>query len=291
MREYGKVYWRYWTSDTGRKIRGLGRDELALSLFLITAPGSSMIGLYHMPIPTMAFYLEWDVKGIVAALRRLGEIDFCHYDQERALVWVPEMAAYQIEERLDPKDKRVKWIHDEWQQYRKTPFYSAFWKRYHEAFHLPPLENDAAAELPFALVSEEPKSPQSKSARPRVRDELFDALAELTNTDPKTSGAYIGKVAAALRSAEPPYSAEELRTLPAVLEEAGLSVPFTLGVVEKYIGWTRSKPRRTSDNGTLRAMGADHRVFPAPDKYAGIEARALGNAGAAASLLSAAQET
>lgn len=84
-----------------------------------------------------------------------------------------------------------------------------------------------------------PSPPKDK--KPRERDLLFDAIAEITCSDPKSSGSHVGKVAAALRKAEPPYTPDEVRALPAALQRGGLNVPVTLGVVEKYIGWVRIK--------------------------------------------------
>src|SRR5262249_47233671 len=73
----------------------------------------------------------------------------------------------------------------------------------------------------------------SAAGRPsRKRDELFDAVAEVTASDPKASGSHIGKVCAALRSADPPYTPTEVRSLPKVVTERGLSMAMTLGVVE-----------------------------------------------------------
>lgn len=45
---------------------------------------------------------------------------------------------------------------------------------------------------------------------PRPRDLLFDAIAEVTHTDPATAGASIGKVKAVLLKGSPPYTAEEV---------------------------------------------------------------------------------
>jgi hypothetical protein len=45
--------------------------------------------------------------------------------------------------------------------------------------------------------------------KPRARDELFDAVAEITASDPTVSGGHVAKVANLLRQADPPYSAAE----------------------------------------------------------------------------------
>lgn len=57
-----------------------------------------------------------------------------------------------------------------------------------------------------------PEVPQTTEPRPaRQRNPLFDAVAEVTRTDPATAGGLIGKVAAALAKADPPYTPDEVR--------------------------------------------------------------------------------
>lgn len=92
-----------------------------------------------------------------------------------------------------------------------------------------------------ALVPE--TAPEAPGKRKRERDALFDALAEVTQSDPKASASYIAKVAKALRSAEPPYTPEEVRQLAVILARRGFQAPFSLGTVEKHIGWVRSGPQ------------------------------------------------
>jgi hypothetical protein len=92
---------------------------------------------------------------------------------------------------------------------------------------------------PQATPSDEP---QAKTRTRTPRDDLFDAIAEITGTDPKASGSHVGRVVKALCSADPPYTPDEVRRLPEVLAKNKLNVPTTLGVVEKYIGWVRRPP-------------------------------------------------
>lgn len=87
-------------------------------------------------------------------------------------------------------------------------------------------------------------TPLPSGKKPRARDELFDAVAEITGADPKTTGSHIGKVCADLRKSEPPYTPAEVLRLPDVLASQGWSVPITLGVVVKQIGWVRKPPKK-----------------------------------------------
>jgi hypothetical protein len=47
--------------------------------------------------------------------------------------------------------------------------------------------------------------------KPRPRNPLFDAVAEVCAADPATAGSLIGKVCTALSGAEPPYTPEDVR--------------------------------------------------------------------------------
>lgn len=81
-----------------------------------------------------------------------------------------------------------------------------------------------------------------KTAKPRRQDELWDAIAEVTNSDSRASATHIGKVCSLLREADPPYTPAEVRALPGILGPRGFSTPLSLGTVEKYIGWSRKIP-------------------------------------------------
>jgi hypothetical protein len=56
-----------------------------------------------------------------------------------------------------------------------------------------------------------PSSPTPATDRARPRDDLFLAVAEVTASDPKVNGSNIGRVCKALRSADPPYTPEDVR--------------------------------------------------------------------------------
>lgn len=66
---------------------------------------------------------------------------------------------------------------------------------------------DAGGKLPPAKRGKTPKPPP----KPRERDPLFDAIAEVTGLDSKESGPLIGMVKADLAGRDPPFSAEDVR--------------------------------------------------------------------------------
>lgn len=137
MRDYGKVSPRFWTGPTGKQIRAAGPDATIVALYLQTAPGSTMSGLYYLPLPTLAHETGIPIEGASKALRSLSEARFAHYDEAHEVVWVVEMARHQIGDRLDPRDKRIAGVVREVAAFAKCPLFQDFYRRYREPFHLP----------------------------------------------------------------------------------------------------------------------------------------------------------
>lgn len=135
MRDYGKVAGTFWTRGSGKELRG-DRDSQVLALYLMTAPASSMIGLYHIALPTMAHETGLSIEGASKALQRLSELGIAYYDDGDELVWIPRMPFWQIAQSLSPIDKRVKGIKDAIQQFRGHRFYWDFVRLYNDCYHL-----------------------------------------------------------------------------------------------------------------------------------------------------------
>jgi len=103
---------------------------------------------------------------------------------------------------------------------------------------------DVAKPTPTPTPTPTPKRQRKADSKPRVRDALFDAIADVTGSDPKASGSYIAKVRKSLAESEPPYEPAEVRMF---LDPEFLTreLPWlmgrkpTLSEVEKNIGRTR----------------------------------------------------
>ena len=130
----------------------------------------------------------------------------------------------------------------------------------------PPLSPPDAAEG----VAPAPMAADAPPKKSRRRDELFDAVQEVTGADPRASGSHIGKVCASLRAAEPPYTPGEVRRLPPILSARGFTLPLTIATVEKYIGWTRRQPAPAAPKGGTVDGRTPHRFYeqgdPGPDQ-------------------------
>lgn len=104
----------------------------------------------------------------------------------------------------------------------------------------------AVAPAPAPTKPAKPKP----APKPRQPDPLFDALAEATGSDPVVTGSHIGKLAALLRKADPPYTPDEVREFARRYRELCGYAPSldrtrpSLGEIEKNIGLLRAaKPR------------------------------------------------
>ena len=138
---------------------------------------------------------------------------------------------------------------------------------------------DAAEQPPgpqpdSAPGKKERKSP-AKARTPRPPNALFDAVVEITGTDPEGQGSFVAKVAHALLAFNPAVTPEEVRQLPAAWRRAypGLSAtPISPGLILKNIHLVRTpvtaeqasandeieKTRRLLEGFDLEREGASH---------------------------------
>jgi hypothetical protein len=159
MRDYATVTPKFWIGDTGKALRG-NRNAQILALYLMTCPHSNMLGVYYLPLPTIAHEtgitteapskpLQSPFEGVLEAFRTLSDANFAYYDEHQEVVFIPNMAAFQIAGKLNPGDNRVKGIIRELEKYKKTKFYNMFLEIYQEKFHLPEgLKIDVTTEAP-----------------------------------------------------------------------------------------------------------------------------------------------
>ena len=136
MRDYAKVSPQFWIGSTGRRIRKGGQEAQIVAMYLLTCPSSSMIGMYYLPVATIAHDTGLSIEGACKGLARCTEAEFCSYDDESGVVWVHEMARYQIGDQLSASDKRCDGVQNDYDKMMENPFLSAFYERYHRAFNM-----------------------------------------------------------------------------------------------------------------------------------------------------------
>lgn len=181
MRSYSQVSPKFWTGQTGKALREQGRDAQFVALYLVTCPSANMIGLYYLPLPVLCHETGLSPEGASEALRRVIQVQFAFYDSKDEIIFIPEMARYQLGETLKAKDKRRKSIQNEIDKYRKSKFLQMFMERYGKAFHLSypsekPEENEGASKglrrgMHARRVEQEQEQEQDISSLSRTRVE------------------------------------------------------------------------------------------------------------------------
>ena len=136
MRDYGKISPQFWTGKTGKAIKAGGPESVVVAMYLMSSPHSNMIGMYYLPMMYVAHETGLGIEGALKGLGRALEAGFCSYDDASEVVWVHEMARYQIAAELSANDNRVKGIQREIDSVPENPFVSAFYDKYSAAFNL-----------------------------------------------------------------------------------------------------------------------------------------------------------
>lgn len=136
MRDYSKVSPQFWTGKTGKALRKKGTEAVLVAAYLMTAPSSNMLGLYYLSLVSIAHETGLPFEGASKGLQWAIEAGFCDYDHEAEVVWVYEMASYQIANKLKPEDNRCIGIQTEFDNQPESKHLCGFYEKYRSAFHL-----------------------------------------------------------------------------------------------------------------------------------------------------------
>lgn len=134
MREYAKISPNFWTGETGKDIKDLGKEARILAFYLMTSPHSNMLGLYHLPFEYIKTDTGLSVDEIHESFSLLGEINFCAYDFENEFAWVFEMGFHQVADKLSGKDKRIPHVKKLYSELGKNRFLGDFFDKYGACF-------------------------------------------------------------------------------------------------------------------------------------------------------------
>ncbi|EES9755543.1 hypothetical protein AKG46_005126, partial [Escherichia coli] len=143
MRDYAKVSPRFWLGETGRELRKAGAEAQVVAFYLMTSPHANMLGLYYLPVLYLAHETGLGLEGASKGLKRAVEAGFCSYDHDAEMVWVHEMAAWQVGETLKPGDNRCAGVRNEYASLPENAFLSVFYDRYKTDFHLDVRRNNS----------------------------------------------------------------------------------------------------------------------------------------------------
>lgn len=164
MREYSKVGPKFWIGATGKRLRAAGMEAQIVAMYLLTSPHANMLGLYYCPTMFIAHETGIGMEGATKGLQSAIEAGFCEYDEASEVVWVIEMASYQIAESLKPNDLRVKGVHNEYMSLPSNPYLVRFYEKYKDAFCMSECRgNDSPLEAPSKpLLSQEQEQEQEQ---------------------------------------------------------------------------------------------------------------------------------
>lgn len=134
MRDYSKISPQFWIGKTGKALRKHGLEAQMVGLYLLTSPHANMLGLYYVPQTFIAHETGMGMEGAMKGLQGCIDAGFCRYDEETEMVWVIEMARFQIADQLKDKDLRIKGVQSEYDSLPDNPYLAAFFAMYATAF-------------------------------------------------------------------------------------------------------------------------------------------------------------
>lgn len=162
MRDYAKVGPKAWQGNTFKVLRKRGPEALIVGLYLMTSPNSNMLGLYSQPLLYMAHETGLGLDGALKGLQACIEVGFCAYDDDSEMVWVFEMAKYQVAYELKATDLRCKGIQKDYDALPDNPFLGQFHDRYAEVFHLTSRRDfKGPTEAPLLAPYQDPTKPRT----------------------------------------------------------------------------------------------------------------------------------
>ncbi|OXI24340.1 conserved phage C-terminal domain-containing protein [Burkholderia sp. AU15512] len=170
MRDYSRVSPKFWIGETGKKLKKSGAEAVVVGLYLMTSPHSNMLGLFYQPELLIAHETGLGIEGASKGLQRCIEAGFCAYDRESEMVWVFEMARFQIAEKLSESDKRSIGVQNEYNQLPENPFLAAFYDRYAKVFNLTKKRESKAFELSPSEAPSEPHRSQEQEQEQEQED-------------------------------------------------------------------------------------------------------------------------
>lgn len=135
MRDYGRVYFRFWTQGTGKQLRG-DPEAQVVATYLMTCAHSNMIGLYRLELGLVALETGLTREAVVRCMGRLEQIGFALYDDGAEIVYMPHGAKYQLGRLLSDKDRNVDGVENLLDEFAGHPFYDLFVEAYKGPYRL-----------------------------------------------------------------------------------------------------------------------------------------------------------
>lgn len=272
VRNYSKVYPQFWIGKSGRMLRGHAEAQL-VALYLITSPHANMIGVYHCPVAYIAADTGSPIEGALKGLNRLIEAGFCAYDFDADLVWVIEMARFQIG-ALKINDKQVAGVAREFQSIPDGEIKRGFLKKYAADFHLKYAISTSPIEAPCKPLAspiearsiEQEQEQEIEQEKEQEQEQGKNAQAQAPASEPPiaNSAAPISDQASTPTTAKPATKAKAKPKVamaddwqPAdstfeLLEQHGIDRPFAESCIAEFrLYWQERGDRRPGWEATF----------------------------------------
>ena len=173
MRDYAKVGPQFWIGKTGKKLRAAGAEAQIVGMYLMTSPHANMLGLYYVSKNSIAHETGLREEGASKGLLSCIEADFCSYDEESEMIWVHEMAAYQIAEALVATDKRCAGVQNEYNTLPDNPYLARFFDKYQVAFNMTKKRGIAGQQ---AVIEKAPSKPLGSQEQEQEQEQELKAF-------------------------------------------------------------------------------------------------------------------
>lgn len=168
MRDYGKVSPKFWIGQTGKALRKHGMETQLVALYLLTNPHANMLGLYYVPTAFVAHETGLGYEGATKGLQGCIEAGFCQYDDDSEMVWVMEMARFQIADQLKDKDLRIKGVQNEYDALPGNPYLASFFAMYSEAFCMTSCRGrDSPSQAPCKPLASQEQEQEQEQEKPK----------------------------------------------------------------------------------------------------------------------------
>lgn len=274
MRDYAKVGPKFWIGKTGKKLRAAGPIAQVVGMYLMTSPHANMLGLYHLPIDYIAIDTGLGEEGAYKGLQSCIDAGYCVYDEETEMVWVFEMALYQIGEELTGKDLRIKGVQNEYNSLPDNPFLQAFFEKYAAPFCMEKGRGNSSNEAPSKPLAsqEQEQAHEQEQSRSKSKPAAQPAVA-LPDWIPMAS--WNGYIEMRKKKRKEP-TARAIELLVAELEKLRAVGQDIAAVLDKSTvnGWTDVYPLK-GDNQARASPAGPHRLGKAGQATAAAAQRLL----------------
>jgi hypothetical protein len=188
MRDYSKISPNFWIGKTGKQLRAKGLETQFIALYLLTSPDANMIGLYYCPLVYIAHQTGLDLGKVETGLQGAIDAGFCQYDKSSEIVWVIEMARYQVAASLQGKDNRIAGVQNAYSALPDNPYLGEFFDHYKTAFCMTQRRSTSAEYSPSKAPLEPLQSQEQEQEQEQEKIEASASVAsKLTTQAPQSN--------------------------------------------------------------------------------------------------------